>query len=147
MKTEHHLTRIRPNEDCDGCLKLKIEEYGDAEVDAGIVIWSTGLMQNPLVEKLGSKTFDAPPGVTNPQPGLRVRLERDPRTGSIVTDSFLRMRSTAVAGAGSESEPQATGSHLLDDCYVIGDCAVIAGEDTWNLFYDFAAPAPDGYTD
>lgn len=147
VKTEHHLTRIRPNEDCDGCLKLKIEEYGDAEVDAGIVIWSTGLMQNPLVEKLGSKTFDAPPGVTNPQPGLRVRLERDPRTGSIVTDSFLRMRSTAVAGAGSESEPQATGSHLLDDCYVIGDCAVIAGEDTWNLFYDFAAPAPDGYTD
>lgn len=45
VKTQHHLTRIRPDNDCEGCLKLKIKEYGDEEIGAGIVVWSTGREQ------------------------------------------------------------------------------------------------------
>lgn len=45
VKTEHHLTRIRPDDDCAGCLKLRFKEYGDEEVGAGIVVWSTGLSE------------------------------------------------------------------------------------------------------
>ena len=125
VKTEHHLTRIRPDDECDGCLKLKIEECGDEEVDAGIVIWSTGLMQNPLVEKLGSKTFEATPDTSTSQSGAHViQLERDPRTGGIITDSHLRMLTSAAKSAYPGSDV----TTALDDVYVIGDCAVIAGE-------------------
>ena len=45
VKTQHHLTRIRPDNDCEGCLKLKIKEHGDEEIGAGIVVWSTGREQ------------------------------------------------------------------------------------------------------
>ncbi|XXG96731.1 hypothetical protein Hte_003022 [Hypoxylon texense] len=126
VKTEHHLTRVRPDEDCEGCLKLKLKEYGDEEVGAGIVVWSTGLMQNPLVQKLEDKTFQMPSSS-----GSEMQLRRDAKTGGIVTDANLRVhmipagsRGSLKPGQGEKAEAAAT----LPDVYGIGDCTVIAGQ-------------------
>lgn len=125
VKTEHHLTRIRPDEECEGCLKLTIKEYGDEEIGAGIVVWSTGLMQNPLIKKLGSKVFKAPssaPGVQS-----EVQLEKDPRTGGIITDPYLRV-SVVPRGLGPEAGSKDSCGSPMNDVYAIGDCAVIPGK-------------------
>ncbi|KAI8963547.1 FAD/NAD(P)-binding domain-containing protein [Daldinia sp. FL1419] len=120
VKTQHHLTRVRPDEDCEGCLKLKIKEYGEKEVGAGIVVWSTGLMQNPLIQKLESKVFK--------MPGLdsEMQLQKDTKTGGIVTDANLRVNMIPHATA-SEAPVQAPKSTLLPGVYGIGDCTVISG--------------------
>lgn len=131
VKTEHHLQRIRPDEDCPGCLRLKIKECGDEEVGAGIVVWSTGLMQNPLVSKLCSTEF-APGELglsSNSSGGGLVRnsdtvtIQKDGRTGSIVTDAHLRVQ--VVLMGKSKTTTTATESATLPDVYTIGDCAVI----------------------
>jgi NADH dehydrogenase FAD-containing subunit len=125
IKTEHHLTKIRPDEETEGCLKLKIKEYGDEEVDAGIVVWSTGLMQNPLVEKLEHKVFPfnsaesrEANSVTNHQ------LQKDQKTGSLLTDEFLRV---GVVSAEAQQD-QTVPNSVLPDVYAIGDCAIIEGQ-------------------
>lgn len=124
VKTEHHLQKIRPDESCGGCLKLKIKEYGDEEVGAGIVVWSTGLMQNPLVEKLGKKAFQLPssPGATSSQ----VMLQRDQWTGGIMTNEHLRVKVIPSDRNPSDQDPpQAT---ILPDVFAIGDCSVLTGQ-------------------
>ncbi|KAI1413629.1 FAD/NAD(P)-binding domain-containing protein [Hypoxylon sp. FL1857] len=121
VKTQHHLTRIRPDEETEGCLKLKIKEYGDEEIGAGIVVWSTGLMQNPLVQKLEGKTFKLPSSDTEMQ------LQKDARTGGLVTDANLRVN-MIPHDATSESVPsQGQKATPLPDVYGIGDCTVISG--------------------
>ncbi|KAG4216898.1 hypothetical protein PC116_g34621, partial [Phytophthora cactorum] len=75
VKTQHHLMRVRPDEKCEGCFKLKIKECGEEEIGAGIVVWSTGLMQNPLVQKLESTVFKMPGSDTEMQ------LQKDAKTG------------------------------------------------------------------
>ncbi|KAI4868942.1 FAD/NAD(P)-binding domain-containing protein [Hypoxylon rubiginosum] len=125
VKTEHHLTRIRPDEDCEGCLKLKIKEYGDEEVGAGIVVWSTGLMQNPLVQKLEDKTFQMPSSSNS-----EMRLQRDAKTGGIVTDANLRVHMVPRAATTPGSLPDQgikAAAAPLPDVYGIGDCTVISG--------------------
>ncbi|KAI5863346.1 FAD/NAD(P)-binding domain-containing protein [Durotheca rogersii] len=119
VKTEHHLTRVRPDEHTEGCLKLRIREYGDEEVSAGIVVWSTGLMQNPLLQKLGTKAF-ALPGSEDGT--AEMQLLRDAKTGSIATDAYLRAK-VAPRGATAAS----SGAVPLPDVYSIGDCAAVAG--------------------
>lgn len=123
VKTEHHLQRVRLADghlgDEHGMLRVRIKEYGDEEVGAGLVVWSTGLMQNPLVEKLVSRSFAAGKGQGEGEE--EVHLLKDPKTGGIVTDPYLRARTTAAAGRTADSP--ATG--VLDDVFVIGDCAVI----------------------
>ncbi|KAI2613276.1 FAD/NAD(P)-binding domain-containing protein [Hypoxylon sp. NC1633] len=120
VKTEHHLTRLRPDEDCEGCLKLKIQEYGDEEIGAGIVVWSTGLMQNPLVQKLESKVFKLPTSDSEMQ------LQKNAKTGGIVTDANLRVHivprdvtSEPAPSPGQEAAP-------LPDVYSIGDCTTLS---------------------
>ncbi|KAK6822684.1 hypothetical protein PG987_014229 [Apiospora arundinis] len=124
VKTQHHLTRIRPDEDCEGCMKLNIKEYGDEEVNAGIVVWSTGLMQNPLVEKVTGKVFDCPPIAGGESLSGQIKLQRDPKTGSILTDHHLRVNvlpKDTPAEKGSEfPHPGA-----MSDVYAIGDCAAL----------------------
>ncbi|KAI2471678.1 FAD/NAD(P)-binding domain-containing protein [Annulohypoxylon bovei var. microspora] len=122
VKTEHHLTRIRPDEDCEGCLKLKIKEYGDEEVGAGIVVWSTGLMQNPLIQKLEAKTFKLPSSDSEMQ------LHKDAKTGGIITDvNGLRMNIIPHEAASEPPQIQSQKATLLPDVYGIGDCTVISG--------------------
>ncbi|KAI1151191.1 FAD/NAD(P)-binding domain-containing protein [Nemania diffusa] len=117
VKTEHHLTRIRPDDDCAGCLKLRFKEYGDEEVGAGIVVWSTGLMQNPLIQRLGSNV------VGEADAGTNLLLKNDEKTGGLVTDAHLRVHTVSQASAGQEQQQQ-----VLPDVFSIGDCSVVADQ-------------------
>ncbi|OTA60769.1 FAD/NAD(P)-binding domain-containing protein [Hypoxylon sp. EC38] len=120
VKTQHHLMRVRPDEETEGCFKLKIKEYGDEEIGAGIVVWSTGLMQNPLVQKLEGKTFKLPSSDSEMQ------LQKDARTGGLVTDAHLRVN-VIPRDSTSESVPnQGQKATPLPDVYGIGDCTVVS---------------------
>lgn len=121
VKMEHHLTRIRPDEECEGCLKLKITECGDEEVGAGIVVWSTGLMQNPIIQKLASKTFKLPSS------DAEMQLQRDARTGGIVADENLRVNTIPGGVISKPLSDQGKQASPLQDVYGLGDCTVIPG--------------------
>jgi NADH dehydrogenase len=140
VKTEHHLQRLRLADGDLGwrhnALKIKIAEYGDEEVGAGLVVWSTGLMANPLIAKLVSKEL-ALDGANPPStdPGTTRHLLRDARTGGIVTDPYLRARTATKGGNDvkddkASSQPGGGGGGILEDVYVIGDCAVMENDTT-----------------
>lgn len=128
VKTGHSIQRIRPDA-ATGGLRLKIKECGDEEVGAGIVVWSTGLMQNPLVEKLVRKTVVA--SAADPRV---YRLEKDSKTGGVIVDDRFRARLASPASPGpkdSAADPAAPKTtQLLPDVFVIGDCAVISSQPT-----------------
>ncbi|KAK2054379.1 FAD/NAD(P)-binding domain-containing protein [Colletotrichum caudatum] len=116
VKTEHHLQRIRPDEDdAHNTLKLKIKEHGDEEVGAGIVVWSTGLMQNPLIQKIVKKELRNPAAAAEGKGGETVEVLKAERSGGIVTDSRLRVRL---------DDPK-DGKAVLPDVYSLGDCSVL----------------------
>ncbi|KAI0013926.1 FAD/NAD(P)-binding domain-containing protein [Xylariaceae sp. FL0662B] len=118
IKTNHHITRIRPCEVCEGCLQLKIQEYGDEEVGAGIVVWSTGLMQNPFIQNIAAKTYRNPTiAAGKSQTATDMHLQKDKKTGGILTDDKLRVV-WAPAGHDENATP-------VPDVYGIGDCTVI----------------------
>lgn len=122
VKTKHHLQRLRLADGefgrRHGALKIKIQERGDKEVGAGLVVWSTGLMANPLTAKLTARQLSSQGA--NPPSGLPpVHLVRDPRTGGLVTDAHLRARIRSCDDGRLG---------VLDDVYVIGDCAVMENQ-------------------
>ena len=123
VKTQHHLQRLRLADGefgrRHGALKIKIKESGDEEVGAGLVVWSTGLMANPLIAKLAAKELAAPGRNPPASQSATRRLLRDTRTGGIVTDAYLRARTTTTAPNSPDATPG-----ILDDVYVIGDCAI-----------------------
>ncbi|KAI1304311.1 pyridine nucleotide-disulfide oxidoreductase-domain-containing protein [Xylaria venustula] len=135
VKTEHHLTRIRADDDCPGCLRLRFKEYGDDEVGAGIVVWSTGLMQNPLIQKLlepksaeqqeQQRQHSADTVSRGEKGAVVLQLQRDDKTGGLVTDSHLRVTTAAQQRAAPGQEQEL---NTLPDVYSIGDCAVVAGK-------------------
>ncbi len=98
VRTETHLDAIRPAPDAGamGHLKLRIREDRDEE-DAGLVVWSTGLMQNPLVEKLVIKEIRRGQNSGGGAAAEAVRLVKDAKTGGIVTDAHLRARVSALS--------------------------------------------------
>lgn len=102
VKTEHSLTRIRREGDT---LMLSIKEE-PGEVGAGVVVWSTGLMQNPLVGKLTGKDI-----------GGQGKISKDKKTGGLVTDARLRVQ---VETADGSTRP-------LPDVYAMGDCTAVQG--------------------
>ncbi|KPM33879.1 hypothetical protein AK830_g12693 [Neonectria ditissima] len=104
VKTEHHLQRIRRDGEV---LMMSIKEEPE-EVGAGVVVWSTGLMQNPLVGMLLNREM-ADGG----------KIAKDRKSGGIVTDSHLRV----------QIQPMEDGAETttLQDVFAIGDCAVIQG--------------------
>ena len=57
IKTQHHMTKIRKEGDH---LVLSVKEEEGGEVGAGLCVWSTGLMQNPLVQQLMSQEIRLP---------------------------------------------------------------------------------------
>ncbi|KAJ0118460.1 external NADH-ubiquinone oxidoreductase 1 [Diaporthe amygdali] len=135
IKTAHTIQRVRPDTDSTGGLKIKIKEYGDEEVGAGIVVWSTGLMQNPLIEKLMSKSLSGALPVEGQEAPREFRLERDSKTGGIITDGRFRAQladSTALKGDNTATNGPAAGlqTQILNDVFVIGDCAVISDQPT-----------------
>ena len=148
IKTGHSIQRVRPDTDSTGGLKIKIKEYGDEEVGAGIVVWSTGLMQNPLIEKLMRKSLSAPLPVEGQEAPRELRLEKDGKTGGVITDGRFRARLADTAALNKDNTAAATRdaatgrdapggeaaaglqTQVLNDVFVIGDCAVIADQPT-----------------
>ncbi|KAK0738392.1 hypothetical protein B0T18DRAFT_492381 [Schizothecium vesticola] len=114
VKTEHHLTNIRPADGGFGGLALRLAESGDEDVGAGMVVWSTGLMQNPFVERLEGAKFSLPGDSTT-----EYTLLPAPKTGGITTDEFLRARIT------SPTTSPATQTQILPDVFALGDCATV----------------------
>ncbi|PTB66233.1 FAD/NAD(P)-binding domain-containing protein [Trichoderma citrinoviride] len=137
VRTEHHLERVRIADgllgSAHGGMSIKIKEYSD-EVNAGLVVWSTGLMQNPFVEHLVGKEFAVAQDkeLQKPEDARPHRLVKDAKTGGILTDAYLRARITdsetsqphdaAAAAGGTSSKP------VMPDVFVIGDCAVNEGD-------------------
>lgn len=137
VKTAHSIQRVRPDANGLGGVLLKIKEYGDEEVGAGLVVWSTGLMQNPLIEKLSRKT------IAGPDASRAFRLDKDKRTGGVIVDGQLRARMVDAASTpGGDPAPQTAAApgtvaaapatpakaEVLDGVYVIGDCCVVDGQ-------------------
>ncbi|KAI9166732.1 putative NADH dehydrogenase [Paramyrothecium foliicola] len=110
VKTEHHLQRIRREGEV---LMLDIKEEKE-EVGAGMVVWSTGLMQNPLVKSLMDREFRMP----GPD-GETVAVAKDKKTGGFAVDASLRVQ---VQSPDGTVKP-------LPDVFAMGDCAVIQGSD------------------
>lgn len=135
IKTSHHVQSLRPGvpglEEAEsedhGVLTLQIKEEGDLGV--GMVVWSTGLMQNPFVGEALNEVCELPetfkrlgskPEHSDTSSG-RWKVKKDSRTGSVMTDTHLRLKLTA---ADSKSDgPEG----ILEDVYAIGDCAIIEG--------------------
>lgn len=107
IKTSHRIQELRKGAptadqgkwdaiDEQSCWTLKIQEEG--EVGVGMVVWSTGLMNNPFVgEALGIEHKLASAGVKSLEMDSSTISEKswvvkkDPKTGSIITDEHLRL--------------------------------------------------------
>ncbi|KAL7819454.1 FAD/NAD(P)-binding domain-containing protein [Trichoderma aethiopicum] len=129
VRTEHHLEGVRIADgalgSAHGGLSIKIKEYSD-EVNAGLVVWSTGLMQNPFVQHLVGKEFAIAKDKELQKGGdkQRHRLEKDPKTGGILTDAYLRARITDNETSQPHDAAGDTSKPVMSDVFVIGDCAV-----------------------
>ncbi|KAH0490711.1 hypothetical protein TgHK011_002168 [Trichoderma gracile] len=129
VRTEHHLERVRIADgalgSAHGGLSIKIKEYSE-EVNAGLVVWSTGLMQNPFVQHLAGKEFAIAKdeGLQQGEDAQRYRLVKDAKTGGIVTDAYLRARITDNETLQPDDTASAKAKPVMSDVYVIGDCAV-----------------------
>lgn len=100
VKTETSLQSIRREGDV---LKLTVKGQ-DTEIGAGLLVWSTGLTQNPLVAKLLKHEIKG-----------HGKIVKDARSGGITTDSHMRVL------------VQQTEDGLrtpLPDVFAIGDCTV-----------------------
>lgn len=106
IKTEHHLTRIRREGDH---LVLSVKEEPGGEVAAGLCVWSTGLMQNPLIQELTKHE------IRMSKNSSAVQLIKDAKTGGLAIDSHLRVQVKASDGS----------IQVLPDVYAMGDCAVV----------------------
>ncbi|KAF4457557.1 NADH dehydrogenase [Fusarium austroafricanum] len=107
VKTEHHLQGIRRDDDV---LLMRIKEEPE-EVAAGVVVWSTGLMQNPLVGRLVGREIA----------GMG-KIAKNCKTGGFAVDSHLRVQVESQDSNGKQV------TKTLPDVYAIGDCANIQGE-------------------
>ncbi|KAF2835644.1 FAD/NAD(P)-binding domain-containing protein [Patellaria atrata CBS 101060] len=135
IKTSHHVQGLRlglPEEadkskvrDDHGCWTLKLKEEG--EVGVGMVVWSTGLMMNPFVEKaLGKPQTLSKHGVRFETGRIQDAtqkwvVKKDSKSGSIITNEQLR-----VVLETSEKEVSASRA-ILEDVFAVGDCAVLEG--------------------
>lgn len=138
IKTKHHVEGLRPGPPKDSgistaesehaCFTLNLKEEG--EVGAGMVVWSTGLMNNPFVAKALRQITELPEdGVKLLESGsssdaskpVQWEIKKDVKSGSVMTDDRLRIRLEAQGDA--EDKPQA----ILENVYALGDCAILEG--------------------
>lgn len=134
IKTSHHVEELRPGApgakpgdlDDHPVFTLKIKEEG--EMGVGMVVWSTGLMQNPFVAHALDKVHGIPgtleriepaEGASKGSDSIPWRVKKDNKTGSIMTDSRLRVKLVGDA----ENNPEA----IVKDVFALGDCAIMEG--------------------
>jgi NADH dehydrogenase len=164
IKTSHRIKALRrglPSVEGSGTTNddvkasgftLSLENGVSSEVGCGFVVWSTGLMSNPFVEKALGASFAAPGNCVrmltdcdaNPDPTTtsgKWSVQTHPRTGSVITDDFLRVQLSAVPASALQSTSDSTGKILsslteekppqstamLRDVFALGDCAIIDG--------------------
>ncbi|KAH9827185.1 putative pyridine nucleotide-disulfide oxidoreductase protein [Teratosphaeria destructans] len=107
IKTSHHVKSLRPGapgevekeggvKDSETIYTLDTEEEG--EVGCGLVVWSTGLMANPFVEK-----------------ALDGRVKKHEKSGSLLTNGRLQAKRPGTEG------------RVVDDVFALGDCAIEEG--------------------
>jgi NADH dehydrogenase FAD-containing subunit len=109
---------------------LSLQNGEASEVGCGLVVWSTGLMSNPFIEKALSPSFTAPASCVrmledvnaSPETSAEWRVQKHPRSGSVITDDFLRVQLDPAA-----SHEQEKPAGILRDVFALGDCAVIDG--------------------
>lgn len=110
---------------------LHLKNGEDSEVGCGLVVWSTGLMANPFLEKSFSMPFTMPSSRVKMVSDAKAdatssdattwMVHRHSRSGSIMTDDFLRVQ---LLAAGSELRAPTS---ILRDVYALGDCATVDG--------------------
>ena len=108
---------------------LKLQNGEQSEVGCGFVVWSTGLMSNPFIAKAMTAPFSAPASAvrmlsdidTCPESTADWQVQKHPRSGSVITDDFLRVQLDAAEK--HEDKPAA----ILRDVFALGDCAAIDG--------------------
>jgi NADH dehydrogenase len=140
IKTEHHIESVLPgvagysDEESGGCKTLKTREEG--EVGVGMVVWSTGLMMNPFVQKALSSVHSYPSSASPSCPVLNPgsldwELSRDIKTGGLVVDERFRVK--LVSSPNNAQEFSSTGAkHIkkidatIDDVFAIGDVSVFS---------------------
>lgn len=107
IKTSHHVQELRRgapgavesrNDVSDGttCYTLKLQEEG--EIGVGMVVWSTGLMMNPFVEKV-----------------LDGKVKRHEKSGGVITNDRLR----ALTEDGKDLQDV----YALGDCAILENTA------------------------
>jgi NADH dehydrogenase FAD-containing subunit len=140
VKTAHHIQSIRPDDDIQGGFKLKIKEVPDKEIGVGTVVWSTGLMQNPFVQRLTDQVFTYSADSSSSAQRGPFKVLKDPKTGGLLTDEHLRVRTATVSSSPASpsqpdcstkigtGSPQSSRSPSPQGClpfvFTIGDCAV-----------------------
>jgi NADH dehydrogenase len=132
IKTSHHVQELKlgspqknhasSTEDDHACFTLKLKEEGD--VGVGMVVWSTGLMQNPFMAQAMGDIPELPDSdiklIENGDRSLPWTVKKDAKTGSVITDDRLRIK---VVPKGDNGHPEA----VLNDVYALGDCAILEG--------------------
>lgn len=84
-------------------------------------------MQNPFVAHALSNVYEVPSDfrrleASSNDPGTHDwRVKIDAKSGSVLTDSRLRLK--LIADSGNENKPEA----ILKDVYALGDCAILEG--------------------
>ncbi|KAF2711525.1 FAD/NAD(P)-binding domain-containing protein [Pleomassaria siparia CBS 279.74] len=136
IKTQHHVEGLRPGPPKDSgvdtkecahdCFTLQLKEEG--EVGVGMVVWSTGLMNNPFVAKalrqisvLPENEVEVLEGGHDAVKAVQWEVKKDARSGSIMTDDRLRMRIQAQGDATDKSQA------ILKNVFALGDCAILEG--------------------
>jgi len=137
FRTEHHIKSMRrgppkaiaQNEDVKDeqtCFTMDIKEEG--EVGTGMVVWSTGLMMNPFVDKALSRVQNLSDSQIKldrskiAADNLKWTVKKNPSNGSIITDDKLRL--ILEPEGDQQDKPRA----IMDDVFAVGDCAIM--EDT-----------------
>jgi NADH dehydrogenase FAD-containing subunit len=135
IKTSHHVEELRPgapgkktvDTGDHKILTLKVKEEG--ELGVGMVVWSTGLMQNPFVADALNEIRELPKTFELLESGspqseaenLHWKVKKDEKTGSVMTDARLRLKLTTSDSTSSAHDA------ILNDVYAIGDCAILEG--------------------
>ncbi|EOD48959.1 hypothetical protein GTA08_BOTSDO10574 [Neofusicoccum parvum] len=139
IKTSHHVEELRrgvPSSQMTSpgvkeprtCWTLKVKEEG--ELGVGMVVWSTGLMMNPFVEKALGKVQPLPErgAILQGQDGQKLSdawiVKKHPKTGAIITNNQLRVI-LEPQGQGENGKTRA----IAQDVYALGDCGAIEGTD------------------
>lgn len=144
VKTSHHVQELRPGspshlEQSDKdtpdvrhgqpCYTLRVKEEG--EVGVGMVVWSTGLMMNPFIQRALHSTRTLPAKeafydtkeVTDEVARKEWIIKKDSKTGSVITCDKLRILLSPYGSGEDENAPVAR----MRDVYALGDCAIVEG--------------------